>query len=165
MEPPDIRNPFDPEYYNRPTTSIQGMLMLRAFCVDFFEKCVRSSTNEADKEHVLSFLALINHSRSYFERARAVIPELQAPDSESSHSNHNVQLFLKATRGMRGSRGKKWDVLPEESAWTDFAREGMEHLAKDFMDYRKQHQKQRSDASSHSSPSKHVSTVQLHQIR
>ena len=66
---------------------------------------------------------------------------------------------------MRGPPGKKWDALPEESAWTDFAKEGMAHLAKDFMDYRKQHQKQRSDASSHGSPSKHISTVQLHQIR
>ena len=163
MEPPDSRDPFDPELYDRSNTCIQGMLMLRAFCADFFETSIRSSTNKADKEHYVSFLALINHSPSYFERARAVIPELQAPDSECSNPNHNVQLFLKATRGMRGPPGKKWDVLPEESAWNDFAKKGMENLAKDFVDYRKWHQKQLSDASSHGSSSKHVSTVQLHQ--
>ena len=165
MEPLDSIDPFDPEFYTRTTTSTQGMLMLRAFCAYFFETIIRSSTDKADKEHLVSFLALIIHSPSYFERARAVIPELQAPDSECSNPNHNVQLLLNATRGMRGPPGKKWDVLPEESDWNDYAKEGMETVAKEFVDNRKRHQKQLSDASSHGSSSKHVSTVQLHQIR
>ena len=155
-------DPFDPNFY---TTSIQGKLLLRAFCADSFEKIIRSSTNKSDNELVVSFLALINHSPSYFERARAVIPELQAPGSECSNPNHNVQVFLNATSGMRGPPGKKWDLLPEESAWTDFVKEEMENLAKVFADYRKRHQKQLSDASSHGSSSKHVSTFQFHQMR
>ena len=114
---------------------------------------------------MVSFLALIKHSPSYFERARAVIPELQAPDPECSNPNHNVQVFLEATRGMRGPPGKKWDLLPEEFAWTGLAKEGRENLANDFVNYRKWHQKQLSDASSHSSSSKHVPTVHFHQLR
>ena len=165
MEPPDNGDPFDPEFYTRPTTCTQRMLLLRAFCADFFETSIRSSTNKADKEHMVSFLALIKHSPSYFERARAVIPELQAPDPECSNPNHNVQVFLEATRGMRGPPGKKWDLLPEESVWTDLAKKGRENLGNDFVNYRKWHQKQLSDASSHGSSSKHVPTVDFHQLR
>ena len=116
---------------------------------------------------MVSFLALIRHSPSYFERARAVIPELQAPDPQSSNPNPNVLIFLKATCGMRGPPGKKWDLLLEEPEWTDLATLGleMENRAKDFVDSRNLHQKQLSDASSHGSSGKHVSTVQLHHTR
>ena len=167
MEPPDNRDPFDSEFYDEPTENNHGMgmLMLRAFCVGFFETSIRSSTNKPDNEHLVSFLVLIKHSPSYFERARAVIPELQAPDPECSHPNHNIQLFLNATRGMRGPPGKKWDLLPEEPTWTRLAKAGMENLAKQFVEYRKRHQKQLSDASSHGSSGEHVSTVELYHMR
>ena len=164
MEIPD-GDPFDPEFYTRPTTCIQRKVLLRAFCASFFETSIRSSTNKADKEHMVSFLALIKHSPSYFERARAVIPELQAPDPECSNPNPNIQVFLEATRGMRGPPGKKWDPLIEESAWTDLTKQGMENLINDFVNHRKWHQKQLNDASSHASFSKHVPTVHIHQLR
>ena len=167
MEPPDNRDPFDPEFYEGPTENNQGigMLMLRAFCVDFFETSIRSNTNKPDNEHLVSFLVLIKHAPSHFERARAVIPELQAPDPESSHPNHNVQVFLNATRGMRGPPGKKWDLLPEEPTWTRLAKVGMENLAKQYVDYSKRHQKRLSYASVLGSSGKHVSTVELYQMR
>ena len=162
MEPLDSGDLFDPNFYNGTIINLDGMLKLRAFCADFYETNIRSSRIKATTEYVVSFLALIKHSPEFFERARAVIPELQAPDPVCSNPNHNVQIFLNATRGMRGPPGKKWDLLPEEDSWKGYARQAVEIFATDFM---KQYQKQSSDASSHGSSSKHVTTIQLHQMR
>ena len=153
MERPDGRNPFDPNTYNKPAASIKAMLELRAFCADFFQKHIRTSvkTNEEDS---VSFLALMMHSPFFFARARAVIPELQAPDVDSFHPNQNVQLFLLATQGMRGPPGKKWEFLPEEPAWTKLAKDGLENLAKISANDGTEHKKQPSNANSHSAPCK-----------
>ena len=166
MERSDGKNPFDPETYNRPAVSIKTMLELRAFCADFFNKHIRTSV-DTDEQDIAAFLALITQSSGFFARARAVIPELQVPDVESSLSNENesVQLFLDATRGARGPSGKQWEFLPEEPAWTKLAKDGMEHLAKDLANKGLVHQKQPSDASPRGSPSKHTLTPQLPQVR
>ena len=153
MERPDGRNPFNPDTYAKPAASIKAMLELRAFCADFFQKHIRTSvkTNEEDS---VSFLALIMHLPSFFARARAVIPELQAPENDSFHPNQNVQLFLLATQGVRGPPEKKWEFLPEEPPWTKLAQDGMENLAKIIANDGTEHKKQLSNASSHSGPCK-----------
>lgn len=113
MEPPDGKNPFDPDTYNRPAASIKTMLELRAFCADYFDKHIRNSVNP-DEEDVAAFLGLITQSPNFFARARAVIPELQTPDVDLSHLNDlndNVKVFLYATSGVRGPPGKKWEFL------------------------------------------------------
>ena len=102
----------------------------------------------------MSFLALIMHSPSFFARARAVIPELQAPEIDSFHPNQNVQLFLLATQGVRGPPGKEWEFLAEEPAWTKLAQDGMENLAKMSAKDMTEHKKQPSNANSHSTPGK-----------
>ena len=152
MERTDGKDPFDPETYSNPTASIETMLELRAFCADFFEKRIRIGT-KTDEDAIASFLALISHSPSYFARARAVIPELQAPDVEYANPNNEVKVFLYATSSMRGQSGKKWDLLPEEPAWTELAKEGMKNLEKNLADKEKAHRKQLSDASARGSPS------------
>lgn len=164
MDRSDGRNPFDPETYNRPAASIKTMLELRAFCADFFDKHVRTSV-KIEEEHITIFLALITSSQSFFARARAVIPELQIPDVESSHPNENVQVFLSATRGARGPSGKQWEFLPEESAWMKLAKDGMENFAKNLASNVMGHKKQPSDSSARDSPSKHTPILQLHQVR
>lgn len=156
MEPPDGKNPFDPDTYNRPAASIKTMLELRAFCADYFDKHIRNSVNP-DEEDVAAFLGLITQSPNFFARARAVIPELQTPDVDLSHLNDlndNVKVFLYATSGVRGPPGKKWEFLPEEPAWSKLAKDGMENLAKNLAKEGKGHQKQASDASSRGSPGK-----------
>lgn len=160
MERPDGKNPFDPETYTRPAANILTMLELRAFCADFFDRHVRASA-DTDQEDIANFLALITHSSIFFARARAVIPELQAPDVESSHPNVNVQVLLHATRGMRGPPGEKWEFLPEEPAWTKLAKDGMENSANDLTESETGHEKQPCDASAHNSASEHTSIFRL----
>ena len=164
MERADGKNPFDQETYIKPAASIKTMLELRAFCADFFDKHVRTgvNTNEGD---IASFLALITHSPSFFARARAVIPELQAPDVESFHPNENVQILLYATRNVRGPPGKKWEFLPEEPAWAKLAKDGMENFAKNLVSSGTGHMKQPSDASGRGSPSKYTLIHQLEWVR
>ena len=153
MERLDGRDPFNPDTYNKPAASITAMLELRAFCADFFQKHMRTSVKTKEEDSV-SFLALIMHSPSFFARARAVIPELQAPEVDSFHPNQNVQLFLLATQGVRGPPGKKWEFLPEEPAWTKLAKDGMENMAKMSAKDMTEHKKQPSNANSHSAPGK-----------
>lgn len=165
MERPDGKNPFDPDTYTRPAASIKTMLELRAFCADYFDKHIRKSIN-TNEEDVATFLALITHSPTFFARARAVIPELQAPDVESSHLsdlNDNVKVFLYATRGVRGPPGKNWEFLPEEPAWTKLAKDGMDNLTRNLAKEGKGHQKQASDASSRGSPGKQRAFLQPHE--
>ena len=170
MDPPHSRDPFDPSndpfdpnlYNGGPIVNIDGMIVLRAFCAHFYHTRIRSSSIKANTEHDVSFLALIKHSPDFFARARAVIPELQAPDPVCSNPNLNVQIFLNATRGMRGPPDKKWALLPEEEKWNDYARQGEVNLAREIVT---RHQKQSSDASSHGSSSKHVTTIQIHRMR
>ncbi|KAL9065518.1 MAG: hypothetical protein Q9161_008170 [Pseudevernia consocians] len=151
MERLDGKNPFDPETYIRPAASINTMLELRAFCADFFDKHVRTGAN-TDKEDIATFLALITHSPNLFIRARAVIPELQEPDSDLLHPNENVQVFLNATRELRGSPGKKWEFLPEEPAWTKLAKDGMDNFAKNMPFDEMGQLEQTSDAGARGSP-------------
>lgn len=153
MERPDGRDPFNHDTYNKPAASIKAMLELRAFCADFFQKHIRTGVKTREEDSV-SFLALIMHSTSFFARARAVIPELQASEVDSFHPNQNVQLFLLATQGMRGPPGKEWEFLPEEPAWTKLAKDGMEIMAKIAANEGMEHKKQSSNASSHSAPCK-----------
>ncbi|CAD6588211.1 MAG: hypothetical protein ASARMPREDX12_003193 [Alectoria sarmentosa] len=153
MDRSDGRNPFDPATYNTPDASIQTMLELRAFCADFFEKHVRTNAN-LDNEDMASFLNLVTHSPMFFVRAREVIPELQATEVEPPHlsdSSHNVQIFLYATRALRGAPGKKWEFFPEESAWTKLVKDGMGMFLKNLANEGKGHKKQASDASIRSS--------------
>lgn len=157
MDRSDGRNPFDPATYNTPAASIQTMLELRAFCADFFEKHVRTNAN-LDNEDMASFLNLVTHSPMFFARAREVIPELQAPEVEPSHlskSSHNVHIFLYATRALRCAPGKKWELLPEESAWTKLVKDGMGMFMKNLVNEGKGHKKQASDASFRSSHGKY----------
>lgn len=162
MERLDGKDPFDPNTYNKPAPSIKTMLELRAFCAEFFQKRIRSAT-DTDNDDVTSFLALISYSPSYFARARAVIPELQAPDVEYSNPNHEVMVFLCATSDLRGPRLQKWDFLPEEQAWAKLAKEGMENLVMSLASERMGHEKRLSDAGTRGSPSKHSSILPLHQ--
>ena len=155
MERSDDKNPFDPDTYDRPALSIKTTLELRAFCAEFFDRHIRTSV-KTDEEDIAAFLALITYSQSFFARARAVIPELQAPDVESSHPNENVQVFLYAIRDMRGPPGMKWEFLPEESAWTKLAKEGMDNLARNIANNGTRHNKQASDASARGPSSKHT---------
>ena len=161
MDRPDGKNPFDPDTYNRPSANIKTMLQLRAFCADFFDKHVRTGSN-TEEEDIASFLALITHSPSFFARARAVIPELQAPDGDSSHPNDSIRAFLYATSAVRGPPGKKWEFLPEEPAWTKLAKDGIENFAKNCADEGKEHKTQVSDAGSPGSSSKHNPPLQAH---
>lgn len=165
MERSDGKNPFDPETYIRPAATIQTMLELRAFCADFFEKRIRTSVN-TNEEDIAAFLTLITHSPNFFARARAVIPELQAPAGESFPSilNDNVQVFLYATQDVRGPPGKKWEHLPEEPAWTRLAKDGFENYTKNVEIDGLGHKKQLSNASARASPSKYTSIPQLHQV-
>lgn len=162
MERSDGKDTFHPDTYNKPAPSIKTMLELRAFCADFFQKRIRYATN-TDNDDVTSFLALISYSPSYFARARAVIPELQAPDVEYSNPNHEVMVFLYATRDLRGPRLKKWDFLPEEQAWAKLAKDGMKNFVKNLASEGRGHEQQLSDAGAHGPPGKHVPIIQLHQ--
>ncbi len=155
MDRVDGKNPFDPETYIKPAATIQTMIELRAFCAEFFEKHIRTSVG-TDEEDIAAFLALITHSPNFFARARAVIPEFKAPDLESSYPNENVRVFLDATRDVRGSLGKEWEFLPEESAWTKLIKDGMDMAIRGLG-----HMKHLSDASARDSPSKHTSILQL----
>lgn len=139
------------------------MLELRAFCAEFFSKRIRSATNtdNTSNDDVASFLALISYSPSYFARARAVIPELQAPDVE--YSNPEVMVFLYSIRDLMGPRLKKGDFLPEEQAWAKLAKEGMENFAKNLATEGIEHEKQLSDVGARGSPSKYKSILRLHQ--
>lgn len=156
MERSDGKDPFHPDTYNKPAPSIKTMLELRAFCAEFFQKRIRSATN-TDNDDLTSFLALISYSLNYFARARAVIPELQAPDVEYSNPNPEVKVCLYATRDLRGPPLKKWDFLPEEQAWAKLAKEGMEQFAEYLKSEGMGHEKRLSDASARGSPSKHNS--------
>lgn len=164
MERSDGKNPFDPETYTKPAANILTMLELRAFCASFFDTQVRASAN-TDHEDIAPFLALITHSPIFFARARAVIPELQAPDVESSHPNANVQILLDATRALRGPPGKEWEFLPEEPAWTKLAKDGMEESAKNLADSEVGQEEEPSDAIARNTPSKHTSIFRLHKVR
>lgn len=163
MERLDGKDPFDPETYSRPAPSIQTMLELRAFCADFFDKRVRNSAN-LQGEDIASFIALITYSAGFFARARAVIPELQAPDVGSTHPNVNVQAFLYATHGARGEPGQKLDFLPEESAWTKLAKDGMDNFSKNTVNDETGHKKQPSNTSARRSPGKHTFVLRSHQV-
>ena len=153
----DGKNPMDPGTYKQPAPSIQSMLELRAFCADVFDKLVRTTVN-MEEEDIKCFLTLITHSPGFFARARAVIPELQAPDVESFHpiENRNLKVLLRATRSARGPPGKKWEWLPEELAWTQLAKDGMENVVQDLKNHGTGHEKKRSDASAQGTPSKHT---------
>ena len=136
------------------------MIELRAFCADFFDKRIRSSsTNPASKEEINSFIALLRHSRGYFARARAVIPELQFPNLSYSNPNMRVKTILFHTHEMRDPQGQNWADLPEERAWLDFAKEQRKNLAINAAKDGTGHEKQLSDASSIGSNSKHVSIL------
>ena len=155
MDRPDGKNPFAPETYIKTSATIQTMIELRAFCADFFDKHIRTSVG-TDEEDIAAFVTLITHSPNFFARARAVIPEFEAPDLESIYPNENVRVFLDATRDVRSSLGKKWEYLPEESAWTKLIKDGMDKAIREIG-----HMKHPSDASARDSPSKHTSFLQL----
>ena len=163
MERSDGKSPFHHETYHRPAASIKTMLELRAFCAEFFDKHIRTSVSR-DEEVIASFLALITYSSNFFARARAVIPELQAPDVLSSHPTENVQLFLSATRHMRGPPSKQWEFLPEEPAWTRLAKDGMEDLTRNLANDVIDHQSLPSDTNPSGSPGKPLSFSHFRQV-
>ena len=161
MERPDGKNPFDPDTYNRPSGTVATMLELRAFCAEFFGKCIRNNAGTDDSD-IQAFITLVCHSSNYFARARAVIPELQGPiDVQSPNWNDHVKYVVSATSAMRGPSDKKWDFLPEEPGWKELARAGMENLEKVLVRHGIGHMKQSSEASDHDLSGQYISTFTL----
>ncbi|MCJ1450909.1 hypothetical protein MMC28_001243 [Mycoblastus sanguinarius] len=123
MDRPDGKDPFDPKTYSFPATTIQTMVELRAMCADFFDREVRVNTN-TDQIAMAKFIKLITHTNTFFARARAVIPELQVPQQEVSHSYANIQHVLHATQDHRGPPDKRWDPLTEAPFWSQLTKDG-----------------------------------------
>ena len=131
MERPDGKDPFEfNTYYSANGLTITTMIDFRAFCADFFERHVRPST-PTDEAMMAKFIKLITRTEILFARARAVIPELQVVQDESSHENANIHHVLLATRELRGSVMKRWSNLPEDLAWTKLASSGRELMEKE----------------------------------
>ena len=156
MDRQDGKDPFDYHtYYAENGLTIATMIEFRAFCAGFFECHVRSSTptNEAS---MAKFIKLITRAEVLFARARAVIPELQVPQDQSSHENANIRRVLLATQQLRGSNTKPWGNQPDELAWLKLANDGQALVDKEGKEG-KGHVKQASNAGGQASPSKLLS--------
>ena len=147
MELQDGRDPFDRQsYYSETGLTIATMTKLRAFCTSFFDRSVRHKTDPTNEEMISKFIKLITHSDFFFARARAVIPELQVPNTVISHENIDICRILIETQKFRGSPGKKWSITPDESAWSKLSEDGRAMLERQS----KEHKEQLGDASAQS---------------
>lgn len=131
MERQDGHDPFDPQTYHFENgLTIATMVELRVFCASFFESYVRHNMNPAPEETMTRFIKLITDSEFFFARARAVIPELQVPNTVSFHENINTCHVLLETQRFRGPPGKRWSVQADESAWSKLSNDGRAMLEK-----------------------------------
>ncbi len=131
MERQDGRDPFDPRtYYSENGLTITTMVELRVFCASFFECHVRHNMNPAPEEMMTKFIKLITNPDFFFARARAVIPELQVPNTETFHKNINTRRILLETQEFRGPPGKRWSIHADESAWSKLSNDGRAILEK-----------------------------------
>ena len=129
MERQDGRDPFDPQtYYAESCLTITTMVELRVFCASFFESHVRHNMNLTPEETVIKFIKLITDSTFFFARARAVIPELQVPNTVSFHEDINICRILLETQKFRGPPGKKWSIHADDSAWSKLSNDGRANL-------------------------------------
>ena len=125
MERQDGRDPFDPQtYYSENGITITTMVELRVFCASFFESHVRHNMDPAPEDTVTKFIKLITDSNFFFARARAVIPELQVPNTVSFHEDINICRILLETQKFRGPPGKKWSIHADDSAWSKLSNDG-----------------------------------------
>ena len=139
MERQDGRDPFEPQtYFSENSLTIATMLELRVFCASFFESHVRHNMNPAPKETMTRFVKLITDSEFFFARARAVIPELQVPNTVSFHENINTCQVLLETQKFRGPPGKRWSIHADESAWSKLSNDGRAMLEKKASEQREQ---------------------------
>ena len=137
MERQDGHDPFDPQtYYAENCLTIATMLELRVFCASFFESHVRHNMNPAPEETMARFIKLITDSGFFFARARAVIPELQVPNTVSFHENINTCHILLETRRFRGPPGKRWSIPADESAWSKLSNDGRAMLERQASEQR-----------------------------
>ena len=84
------------------------------------------------------FIKLITDSGFFFARARAVIPELQVPNTVSFHENINTCYILLETRRFRGPPGKRWSIPADESAWSKLSNDGRAMLEKKASEQKEQ---------------------------
>ena len=139
MERQDGRDPFDPQtYYSENGLTITTMVELRVFCASFFESHVRHNMNHNPEETMTKFIKLITDSEFFFARARAVIPELQAPNTVSFHEDINICHILLETQKFRGPPGKKWSIHADESAWSKLSNDGRAMLERKATEQREQ---------------------------
>lgn len=139
MERQDGHDPFDPQtYYSESGLTIATMLELRVFCASFFESHVRHNMSPGPEETMASFIKLITNSEFFFARARAVIPELQVPNTVSFHENINTCHVLLETQRFRGPPGKRWSIHADESAWSKLSNDGRAMLEKKASEQREQ---------------------------
>ena len=139
MERQDGHDPFDPQtYYSENGLTIATMVELRVFCASFFESHVRHNMGPAPEEMMVRFIKLITDSEFFFARARAVIPELQVPNTVSFHENINTCRILLDTQRLRGPPGKRWSIHADESAWSKLSSDGRAMLEKKASQQREQ---------------------------
>ena len=139
MERQDGRDPFEPQtYYSENGLTITTMVELRVFCASFFESHVRHNMDPTPEETMTKFIKLITDSDFFFARARAVIPELQVPNTVSFHENINTCRILLETQKFRGLPGKKWSIHADESAWSKLSNDGRAILEKNASEQREQ---------------------------
>ena len=139
MERQDGRDPFDPQtYYSENGLTITTMVELRVFCASFFEHHVRHNTNPTLEQTMTKFIKLITDSDFFFARARAVIPELQVPNTVSFHEDINICRILLETQKLRGQPGKKWSIHADESAWSKLSNDGRAMLERKASEQREQ---------------------------
>ena len=86
--------------------------------------------NPPPEETMARFIKLITDSEFFFARARAVIPELQVPNTVSFHENINTCRILLETQRLRGPPGKRWSIHADESAWSKLSNDGRAMLEK-----------------------------------
>ena len=94
--------------------------------------------NPTPEDMMTKFIKLITDSDFFFARARAVIPELQVPNTVSFHENINTSRILLETQRFRGPPGKKWSIHADESAWSKLSHDGRAMLEKKASEHREQ---------------------------
>ena len=139
MERQDGRDPLDPQtYYSENGLTITTMVELRVFCASFFEHHVRHNIDPLPERTMTKFIKLITASDFFFARARAVIPELQVPNTVSFHEDINICRILLETQRFRGQPGKKWSIHADESAWSKLSNDGRAMLERKASGQREQ---------------------------
>ena len=120
----DGKNPWDPQTYGSPCT-IKTMLELRSFCVAFFEQHIRVASRVVDVALLENFTALIMSSKEFYQRAKAVLPELQiqTASQRNAQSNANVQCvweLISLAGHLSGQPGTEDGWMAEEDLWNNY---------------------------------------------